>query len=346
MHYPDVFIAGGGIIGCSIAWRLSQQGCRVTIADAGRLGGEASWAGAGMLAPGGEIDRDSVWARLSVESLKAYPAFVAELEDESGLSIDLRRSGALELAYNEHELREVTRKAVDQLTLGIPSEPLHPVSVAAMVPELSLAGLAGARYYPDDSIVDPRDIMAALKAVLQRRGVEIRERQPVERLPSGVTVLAAGAWSSTIIPGIPAAFPVKGHLIGYDLHPGAVPTILRHGHTYILERSSGFTIAGSTTERVGFDRSIDPRIVARLHDRARRYLPQLLRASPDASWAGLRPGVASDEPKVGRLPDSDIWLAYGHYRNGILLTPVTAQMITSGIMTDSKTPPLHPATPN
>jgi glycine oxidase len=330
--YPDVLIAGGGIIGCSIAWRLAQQGCRVTIADAGRLGGEASWAGAGMLAPGGEIDRDSPWARRSVESLKEYPAFVGELREESGLAIDFRSCGALELAYEPYELRDANLKAEQQLTLGIPSELVDVRTAASRVPEVSMDGLVGARYYPEDSIVDPREIVGALRTVLERRGVEIREGQAVEQLPSGVTVLAAGAWSSAIVPTVRRAFPVKGHLVGYDLGPGTVPTILRHAHTYILQRSNGFTIAGSTTEDAGFDHSVDPRIVARLHDRARRYLPRLLRASPDASWSGLRPAVDGDEPQVGRMPGSDLWLAYGHYRNGILLAPLTARLITAGIL--------------
>jgi glycine oxidase len=123
--------------------------------------------------------------------------------------------------------------------------------------------------------------------------------------------------------------PVKGHLIGYRLHPGAIGPIVRRGHTYILQRSNGFAIAGSTTENSGFDRSVSPSTVRALHSRAHELIPTLLISSPDESWIGFRPGA--DEPHVGRFGDSRIWLAYGHYRNGILLAPITAQLIADEI---------------
>jgi glycine oxidase len=329
---PDVFIVGGGIIGCSIAWRLAQRGCRVVVADAGRLCGQASWAGAGMLAPGGEVERDSLWARRSAESLAMYPAFISELEDESGERIDYRACGALELAYAEHEQADLERKAASQAALGIRSSVIDPVGVRELAPALATEGLLHARHYPDDAVVDPREMARALERALRKRGVEIRENSPVAQLPGGVVVVSAGAWSNSAgLSGAPQAYPVKGHLIGYDLAPGTLQPILRHGHTYVLQRGSGFTIAGSTTERMGFDASVDPAIVARLHERARRYLPGLLRASPDASWAGLRPAVEGDEPQVGRWRDTSVWLAYGHYRNGILLAPITAALVASEI---------------
>ncbi len=333
---PQVEIVGGGIIGCSIAWRLAQRGFQVSIADAGRLGGQASWAGAGMLAPGGEVSGPSLWAQRTVESLRLYAAFVRELEEESGCSIDYRVCGALELAYSEYELFDITRKAAAQASLGIASSALDATAVEALAPSLAKDGLAGARHYPDDAVVDPRDVVHALELVLRARGVSILEGTRVERLaePSVPTVLAAGAWSGELLPdasrGAPS-FPVKGHLIGYDLPAGSVRPILRHGHTYILQRSNGFTVAGSTTERVGFDASIDATTVARLHHRARRYLAGLLRASPDASWIGFRPGVEGDTPQVGRVGESNLWLAYGHYRNGILLAPLTASLIAESV---------------
>ena len=287
-----------------------------------------------MLAPGGEVDGDSLWARRSVESLGLYPGFVRELEAESGVAIDLRHCGALELAYSDYELREITRKAADQAKLGIASSAVNEKEARALAPDLATEGLAGARHYPSDAMVDPRDILTALERVLRGCGCDIRERETVRSLDNvneRAIVLAAGAWSGELLPGARATFPVKGHLIGYRLRPGSVPLIVRHGHTYILQRTSGFTIAGSTTERVGFDARTDPAIVARLHQRARRYLPGLLLASPDESWTGLRPGVEGGDPQVGRYGDTNIWQAYGHYRNGILLAPVTAKMIASDI---------------
>lgn len=291
-----------------------------------------------MLAPGGEVEGDSLWSRLAVESLNRYPEFVRELREESGLSIDYRPCGALELAYTDYELRDLTRRSQGQQQLGIPSGNVTLDEALALAPKLATDGLAGARHYPQEACVDPRGIIAALVRVLDRRGVRIDEQSPVHTIdPRRTTVLAAGAWSSALSPGQPASYPVKGHLIGYDLPPGSLGPILRHGHTYILQRASGFTIAGSTTERAGFDTTVDPAIVARLHQRARRYLPTLLRSSPDVSWTGLRPAVEGDQPQVGRLADTNLWLAYGHYRNGILLAPVTAERIAASIMSNSET---------
>jgi glycine oxidase len=122
---------------------------------------------------------------------------------------------------------------------------------------------------------------------------------------------------------------VKGHLIGYRLRPGSIGPIVRRGHTYIFQRSNGFTIAGSTTEHAGFDRTVSQSTVRALHKRAHELIPSLLISSPDESWIGFRPGA--DEPHVGRFGDSRVWLAYGHYRNGILLAPITAQLIADEI---------------
>jgi glycine/D-amino acid oxidase-like deaminating enzyme len=142
----------------------------------------------------------------------------------------------------------------------------------------------------------------------------------------GPVVLAAGAWSSSIETPVPVAtsFPVRGHLVSYQLEPGSVPHILRSGDTYILQRKSGLTIAGSSTERVGFDRKVNSEIVADIDQRARAILPML--PAPSESWLGFRPATNSLEPQIGLLPGTGIFLAYGHYRNGILLAPITADL--------------------
>ncbi len=295
-------IIGAGIIGMSIAWRLAQRGLRVEIFDAGRVGGESSWAGAGMLAPGGEVDAASRLAKLTVDSLALYPDFVRELESESGLSIDFRRCGAIERTADD-------ARAHTQAALGIRSQRLNADEV----------------FYPDDSVVDPREIVQALRVACERRGGEIHENHRVTKI-EGPVVLAAGAWSSSVETPVPIApaFPIRGHLASYLLKPGSVPNILRAGETYILQRKSGLTIAGSSTERVGFDRSVNPEIVADIDRRARAILPML--PAPHESWLGFRPATSSMEPQIGRLPGTEIFLAYGHYRNGILLAPITADL--------------------
>jgi glycine oxidase len=165
---------------------------------------------------------------------------------------------------------------------------------------------------------------------------------PTGDLTAGTAVLAAGAWSGSIpfsgTPGrLPGSFPVRGHLIGYRLDAGTCPTILRHGSTYILQRRNGFTIAGTSMETVGFDRTIDPDIVRDIARRAEAVLPILKNAGTPEAWIGFRPRADAHQPQIGRFAGSALWLAYGHFRNGILLAPATAERVTAEIMSNLET---------
>ena len=202
-------IVGAGIIGSSIAWRLAGRGVKVTLLDAGRLGAEASWAGAGMLAPGGEIVERSPWSDLALESLRLYPEFVRELSSDSARSIDFQRDGAIEAAFDEAELADLDRRALRQQEIGIASERITVADARVLG-----ADVVGARFFPSDALVDPRDITAALRRACLARGVEIREGVRAERIDASagsvkVTtaageiaadsgILAAGAWSSGV----------------------------------------------------------------------------------------------------------------------------------------------------
>lgn len=324
-----MLVIGAGIIGLSCAWRLAQRGHRVTIFDAGEAAREASWAGAGMLAPGGEIEEDSSLARLAMSSLSQYPDFVAELEDASGISIDYQRCGAIEVALNEPEAQALERRVIRQSAMGILSE------------SITYSRSVSARFYPQDQVVDPREVTKALKVACLRLGVAIRNNEPVTLIQqdgSGLTtsldvyrdegiLIAAGAWSSAFRPGLPLTIPVRGHLISYNPDRILLRTILRREGTYLLQRRGGSLIAGSSTEYVGFDRSIDERIVEEIHERASELLPDLSPMTPAERWNGFRPGVEGGNPVIGRIAGAAIWTAYGHYRNGILLAPETARII-------------------
>jgi glycine oxidase len=306
-----------------------------------------------MLAPGGEVEARDVWSDLALESLRLYPEFVEHLESESGLSIDYLRCGGVEVAFDDAEWRILTRRAELQRPLGILSANLDEPGLRQQVPLLDRA--AGALFYPHDAIVDPRDIMRALRTACCASGVEIWEgwrvtglrvsagsirveNQRGDTVTAASAVLAAGAWSTEIavsgiaVPQLPPAFPVKGHLMGYQLEPRSLGPILRHGHTYLLQRSSGFTIAGTSTEHVGFDRSVDDRVIRDITSRACEMLPWLRDRQPVAAWTGFRPAADSPGPVIRRVGDSGIWLAYGHYRNGILLAPVTARLVSEEIL--------------
>lgn len=314
----SIAIVGAGIIGLSSAWRLAQRGWKVKIFDRREALHEASWAAVGMLAPGGEIDNDARLAEMALRSLALYPEFVRDLEEDSGIPIEFRQCGAIEIGATEE-------KAVRQRALGIPSEPC------------TYRGQA-ARRYPNDAVVDPLSINEALLAVCGTREIEIHENEAVtEILPAGVKtarrsydadriLIAAGAWSSSLLPGLPRAWPVRGHLISYEMPPGLLSCIIRGEHTYVIQRESGAIIAGSSMEDAGFDRTIDDAIVEDIHRRASKLVPELADVKPSNTWTGLRPATDAG-PVIGRIGDTNVWTAYGHFRNGILLAPYTADVV-------------------
>ena len=254
----------------------------------------------------------------------------------------------MEIAGTEAEWQDLLARSTKQEALGIRS-----TSLAGVV------GGAGALFFPDEAIVDPRDVTRALRSACQARHVRILEETRVYALrvtehrvdaeTSGGTfsaaagVLAAGAWSGEIavtqggvrVETTPS-FPVRGHLLGYTLPPGSLGPILRSGHSYLLQRASGFTIAGTSSQQVGFDRTLDPGIIIDIHAHACELMPQLRSAPSPEAWLGFRPATADFEPRIGRLNDTALWLAYGHYRNGILLAPATALRVSRELMSSSE----------
>ncbi|MGH9695478.1 MAG: FAD-dependent oxidoreductase, partial [Bryobacteraceae bacterium] len=179
---PTAAVIGGGIIGTTIAWRLAQRGWRVTLFEKGELGGEASWAGAGMLAPGGEVEECSPFSDLCMRSRSLYGGYVEELVRESGVAIDYRECGAIDLAYTPDDWARLQARVAMQRAIGIRSREISPDRVQTFSPYVRTDGLAGALFYPDDAIVDPREIMQALRIVCAKQGVEISERTPVEHI--------------------------------------------------------------------------------------------------------------------------------------------------------------------
>lgn len=354
----DALVVGAGLIGGSIAWLLSKAGCSVVLMDAGRFGGEASAAGAGMLAPGGEYHEPSPAAQFAIQSLAMYPAFVRQLEKESGLAIDYRKCGAIEVAYELDRWRDLRVRAEVQRRFGIAVQALCPSSLSVVAPGLNLEGLVGALYYPEEACVDPADLLQALRTACDREGVKILENSAVEsidadrgqvvvnlpeqRISGRTLVLAAGAWSSLIpvsrsgaAARIPETVPVKGHLVGYQFPAGSLRPILRNGHYYVVQRKTGFTVAGSCEEKCGFDRSVNPERIREIRVAAGSFYTPISGLEPTREWAGLRPGSEHRGPTITRLPGTNVWLAYGHYRNGILLTPATAYLVSSQILGDA-----------
>jgi glycine oxidase len=319
-HSADVLIVGGGLIGSSIAWRLAQKGTNVTVVDAGNLGGEASTAGAGMLAPGSEAKQASPWLDLGIESLRMYPTFIEELRAETGFDVEFRVCGCLVIDPGDDAER---------------LESLH--REAGIRVERRREGLL----YPDDALTDPSSLLRTLRLAAKKNGVTIEHEAitEVETSHHRAVVIAAGAWSNSLnvtnngeALRLPESTPVKGHLIGFQMRQGLLGPFLRKDHTYVLQRSDGLVIAGTTEENVGFDTSVEFAACDAIHRRAAEVVPELAAAEPVRRWIGFRPGPeAPDGPILQRIAGTNVWLAYGHYRNGILLTPVTAQRIATEI---------------
>ena len=308
-----------------------------------------------MLSPGGEIEGPSALSTLAIESRQLYREFVRELEDVSGRTVDYQECGALDLAYSGEELETLEARAAAQSVLGIASKPLTPKYVSTFWPRVRQDELVGARFYPGDALVDPRDVIAALELACLRAGVSIRPHCPVSRVdvsgpfPKVVSkdavttckalIIAAGAWSDSIeVEGaapIPACEPIKGHLIAYQQPEQTCNTMVRHGHAYVLQRANGLLIAGTTVERVGFNRDILPGIVSDLAQQASYVFPHLLETSPTEAWVGFRP--ASNGLQIGSWHSPALYLAYGHYRNGILLAPGTARRLVADINANLRT---------
>ncbi len=354
----DVIIAGGGVIGASIAWRLARNQRRVLLLDAApKIGSEASSAAAGMLAPGGEFDQASPLLNLAIASLAKYDDFVGALKADSGVPIEFHRTSAVQIALTSTDLESLSTRAASQRAAGIPSTVINRDELRALVP-LVRPDAIGAIRYTNEAIVDPAALMTALHAACLARGVAIRPDSRVTSIVADTTavrvvlsdkaahqtvdasfaVIAAGAWSSAIQVTVdaqphqlPRSFPVKGHLLGYRLLPGSLAATVRHEHTYALQRADGFTIAGSSTEDAGFDRAIDPQIAAAVATRAGAMVPCLASLQPESVWVGFRPATGAAAPLIGRVQSSRLWLAYGHYRNGILLAPATCDRVCQEI---------------
>lgn len=281
-----------------------------------------------MLTPAGEFREDSRWTKLAIASLAEYGAFVEELTLVTGQAIDYRVCGTLELAFNDAEKEELDRPRPE----GIYMEEVTVAGARYFAP-IPLTGVRAARWFPNEAQVDPRQVCAALLTACRALGVEFRENEPAREC-AGPMVVASGAWASQMagLEEAPRAFPVKGHLLGYHCKKESMPPIVRHGHHYALQRDSGFTIFGSDARAEVWDTTPEPERVAALTEAAAALLPRLLQRAPDEVWAGLRPWSEAKEPVVEQIPGRDIWLAYGHYRNGILLAPVTARLITKSIV--------------
>jgi glycine oxidase len=335
----DAIIVGGGIIGLALALALRKQGLRVLIVERGEPGREASHAAAGMLAAAG-TEIPSVLRSIAERSARLYPEFVHELQDESGMKVDLRDQGTLLLCSH----KDVPDSA----------QPLSPEQLQALEPALALPGSESPNgrqisfAYLGERTVDPRALVAAaIKAARHRQvdissGAEVKSVLVSEGRVAGVetdkssysgevVVNCAGAWAGCFAPYRFPVRPVKGQMLAVVQAP-ALRHVVRSARVYLVPRTDGRLVIGSTLEDAGFNKQTDVNTIQRLFHDAVELAPRLASAKQHEAWAGLRPGTPDDLPILGETATAGYFVASGHYREGILLAPVTAAIMTDLIL--------------
>ena len=338
MKSADVIIIGGGIIGLTLAIELRKKGASVLVVERGEPGREASRAAGGMLVDCG-IETPVALQLLATASARMYPEFAHELQIESGMSVDLRDDGTILFLASLDAGPEVGSK-------------LSPEQLAQL--ESSLVAGDGTAFYLQERSVDPRALTAAAWKTAKNRGVDFSSGDEViavnlsDDRVTGVTttktafiapkiVNCAGAWSGQIGPHAFPTRPVKGQMLCVAMHPRELLRhVVRSPDVYLIPRSDGRLLIGATVEEAGFDKRIDPTTIKRLHQAALALVPKLADTRILEDWAGLRPGTADSLPILGRTATPGYYVATGHFRDGILLAPITALVMARII--DGKNP--------
>lgn len=326
---PDVAIVGGGIIGLAVAWRAAQAGLDVRVLERDRFGRGTTHRAAGMLAPVAEADAgEPELLALGRRSAAEWPAFAAELREVSGMDPGLRRDGTLMVARDADEAAALDREHALRERLGLTVGRLLPSAARALEPVLAPT-LRLALDLPADHAVDPRAVVAALAVAARAAGAELVEGAHVEDPPAleaGRVVLAAGPWSG------PPVRPVKGQALILSGDLGLQRTLRWEGG-YLVPRADGRFYLGATMEERGFDTRVTAGGVFELLRDAAELVPDVLELEVDECFAGLRPGSPDNAPVLGADPAQPrlVW-ASGHHRNGILLAPVTAEIVVAELL--------------
>jgi glycine oxidase len=365
---PKTVVVGAGVIGLGIAWRLAKAGCPVTVYDRGAAARGASWAAAGMLAAAVETEPgEEPLLALALESQRLWPDFSRELEAASGISVDYRDEGTLVVALNRDDAASLRHSFEFQRHLGLELAWLSTAEARRREPHLK-PGIAAAVWSPRDHQVDNRCLGRALIAACRSSGVALHEHCPVRAIETAgghaagvetdrgreaadIVILAAGAWSREI-GGIPTAHippvrPIKGQMLALRMDPAA--PLIRHvvwlPNGYLVPRRDGRLIIGGTVEERGFDPALTAGGLLALIEGAWRAVPAIEELPVAETWVGFRPGSRDDAPMLGPAGIDGLVVATGHHRNGILLTPVTAQAIAAYVLSGRIPAGLQPFSP-
>ncbi|MCW3097003.1 MAG: thiO [Chthonomonadaceae bacterium] len=347
----DVVVVGGGVIGLSLAWRLKREGASVVVLERGQVGGQATGAAAGMLAPLAEAKAAGPFVQLGLASLQRYPAFVSALREETGLDPELIGPGMLRVVHTESEEEILAQEFAWQRTIGLPMEWLGSAEARALEPALNPDTRAAVLSVREQN-VEPRRLVRALAQACGLRGVRIVENafvlgfttmgarvtavQTVNGpVPCGAVVVAGGAWSESIASWLRVAlpvFPVRGQILALTCLPPPIRHTLYTHAGYLVPKADGRVIVGATEDSAGFETRPTAQGLLRLLTLAIELLPALGNAPFESAWAGLRPASADGLPILGILPGwENAHVASGHFRNGILLAPITGELVAQEI---------------
>src|SRR6266436_1718947 len=345
----DVAIAGGGVIGGAIALELARAGLRVGVFDRQQPGQEASWASAGILSPAPENPGMIAMVPLGKASLSLYPEFIARVEEISGKSAGFRPKGTLEALFSQDAKAELSTIIALHHGLGLKAEPLRAEDARELEPALS-EDVEAAVLRPDECSVDNRALTSAVLDAAQHSGAEVfpgngakaiwREGDRCrglilqnEKAEAKWTIIAAGSFSAAI-EGVAAYAPVrpaKGQMVALRAEDVKMERVLWSEHIYLVPRNDGRILAGATVEYAGFDKRTTAGGIEKILSAAIELAPGLANARIEETWAGLRPDSPDHLPTLGPANLEGLLMATGHFRSGILFTPITARLIREWI---------------
>src|SRR5467141_1332082 len=345
----DAAIAGGGVIGGAIGLELARAGLRVAVFDRQQAGQEASWASAGILSPAPENPGMVAMVPLGKASLALYPEFVGWIEEISGKKTGVRPKGTLEALFSEDTKAELSTIIALHHGLGLKAEPLRAEDARELEPALS-EEVEAAVLRPEEGSIDNRALTAAILQAAKRRGAEIfsgdgakaiwREGKRCaglvlqnEKVEAKWTIIAAGCFSAAIDGIAPYApvRPAKGQMVALRADDLKMERVLWSEKIYLVPRNDGRILAGATVEHAGFDKRVTAGGIEKILSAAIELAPGLANARIEETWAGLRPDTPDHLPILGPTDMDGLLMATGHFRSGILLTPITARLIREWI---------------
>ncbi len=345
MKTYEAVVAGGGLIGASIALELASAGVKVGVFDAQKPGREASWASAGMISPSPESTATTCVLPLSMASVRIYPEFIRRVEELSGKNVGYRKEGALDIFLDGEKQSEITEILEQHRNAGLRAEALSGEQAIALEPMLTAEIRAGI-LRNDEASLDNRVFTEATLEAARLKGAEIHSGNGARalwmegRVCKGVqvetgrvearwTVIAAGCFSAQIEGAADYApvTPAKGQMMALRCDGVKLRRDIWSEHMYLVPRTDGRIIAGSTIEYEGFDRSVTAAGMKKILSGALSLVPALEKAHVEETWAGLRPDTPDHLPILGPTDRDGLLIATGHFRSGILLAPITAQLI-------------------